>query len=103
MLADWVATYGCHPLRNDFTQAERDMLTEQLLRDPRSRISTAAMAEVPLELWAQLRTASMVAAALGVELDLPYREQPKPRPDKAALAEAHAALTRASAIANLPE
>ena len=104
LLADWAARYHGHPMRNRYTRDERDMLTDELLGDPTTRLYASATGGLTLDTWAELRLVSMVAAALGIEMEIPAATQPAPEaPAATDIADARARLIRVSAIAGLPE
>lgn len=105
MLADWVSRYHCHPFRNPYSADERDLLTVELLGDPDTRLYAVMNGGIGLSVWSSLKTASLVASALGVNLELPKSETTdnRPKASKAELDTARAALARSSAVAHLPE
>lgn len=104
LLADWLCQYGLHPLRNTLSSSERDLLTEQLLQSPQTRLYAALSGGVSLDIWAQLKTAAATAALAGMELKLPTGTQDEaPRPDRSELDAARTRLRRHSVIAALPE
>ena len=104
MLADWLHLYHLHPFRNDLDDAERELLSRELVITATSRTYAAISTGPPLDLWLQLRLAGMVASALGEELELPSPEAPRePKPPAAELNQMRQRLRRHSVIAELPE
>lgn len=103
-MADWLTLYGTHPIRNQLDSHERELLTRELTVTPTSRVYAALADGLPLDVWAALKTASLVASALGAELTLPGpKPMPEPAPAPGALAAARERLRAHSIIAELPE
>lgn len=104
LLADWAGRYGLHPIRNDLTGGERDLLTRDLLADPTSRVYAAMTGGIALDVWAAVQTAAAAHAALGAPFEPPGIDAPDGPPvTSAELALARERLDRVSAIAQLPE
>ena len=105
LLADWATRYHHHPFRNNYTADERDLLTDELVSDPTTRIYSKLSGGLPVDTWAQLKLTALVASALGVEARVPTPDVGRmgnPVGERHAR-ELRARLAAYSAVANLPE
>lgn len=106
MLVDWHHRVGVHPVRNDLTPRERDLISAELLQDPDSRLR-AAVAGTPFAMstWAAVSTASALYSLLGAEWSIPGTDADRVAPvvthDEREAARER--LRTYSAIADLPE